>query len=160
MQLRLRRATLCDLTELMRLEASCFDTQRRSNPETLQRSIQSLHQEVWVHSQGKRIICCLILRLHLYKIRIFSVAVLNSCQGRGYGNALMQHAMLRARQRNAHCITLEADARDRRLLRWYRKQGYVRLYKLPHYYAPNRPAWRMQLNLSKTSNAGKELACC
>lgn len=159
MQARLRRARPVDLEALRTLEEACFEPHRRSSPRSLHTSLTSLHQEVWVHWCHFQIVSCLILRLHLRAIRVFSVAVHPDYQGQGLGRSLLRHALRRARQRKARTISLEAASADRCLLQWYADMGFQKGRFLRHYYAHNHSAWRMNLTLSAPHAGQKSTRC-
>lgn len=77
-------------------------------------------------------------------LRIYSLAVLPSYRGRGVGQRLVQSVLDEAGiQAHVRYVVLEADRRNRRLVRWYETMGFVSQWRLPDYYAPGRDGVRM-----------------
>lgn len=143
----LRLGLLPDLPDLLNLETRCFEPQRRDSAGIFRHSLSSLSQEVWLATEKRKLLASLILRFHPNTCRIHSIAVLPSAQGKGIGHCLLNHAESRARSRGCSRMSLEADARNRKLINWYLKYGYKISKPLPDYYAPSWHALRLTKTL-------------
>ena len=145
--MQIRRGRPNDLARLMELEAACFEPERRDSKVVLQNSLHSPHQEVWVIVHQRRIQASLFLRFHPKTCRIHSIAVDPAARGLGFGNRLLSLAHRRARSRGCLRMSLEADARNEKLLLWYESMGYTRVRRLRGYYAPRWDGFRFQRSL-------------
>lgn len=133
----------------MALEESCFEPARRDSPAALKASLANPKHEVWVAREKGVLLGSLFLRKLKRSIRIHSIAVAPSAQGRGLGTQLMRRALQRASASGVEHITLEADANNRTLLDWYAGFGFKRMIRLPGYYGRGRDAIRMRHSLSQ-----------
>jgi ribosomal protein S18 acetylase RimI-like enzyme len=138
---------------LKRIEQKCFSRLRRSSPRSLRRSLRSPAQQVWIaewRDKGAWLpVGTMLLRIYPRTVRIFSLAVLSSHRGHGIGRAMMMRACREARRQKKRRLSLEVDARDTGLIRWYESFGFKRTTHLPDYYYPGRHAWRMQKSESR-----------
>lgn len=80
--------------------------------------------------------------------RIYSLAVLPQFRGTGVGEQLMRAVFEDARLSGIAAVTLEADAADPRLLKWYRSFGFTERIRIPDYYAAGEDALRMGMSLA------------
>lgn len=151
--MQIRRGRPQDLRSLMEIEAACFEAERRDSRKVIANGLVSPHQEVWIAWQDRRPVASLTLRFHRHCCRIHSIAVLPGHQGGGMGRTLMDHAHQRARRRGCRCLHLEADARNKRLINWYRNFNYTIIRELPDYYADGWNGVRMEANLSTAACA-------
>ncbi len=143
--IRIRRGRPSDLAGLLALEEACFQPWRRASPRSLLRSLRSPRQSVWVvDGGGDGLAALLVLWHHKRRIRVYDVATRPDLQGQGIGLALMAHTERLARKGGARDVSLEADAKDAPLIRWYRHQGYAVVDRMPHFYVGGRPAVRMR----------------
>jgi ribosomal-protein-alanine N-acetyltransferase len=107
----------------------------------------SPRQSVWVIDHPEKdgaAAALLVLWHHATRLRVYDVATHPDLRGRGLGLLLMRHAETLARKAGCRDISLEADAKDRRLVSWYEEQGYAVAGRLPDFYAAGRPAVRMR----------------
>lgn len=88
-----------------------------------------------------------VLRLFTRSLRIYSIAVAEPARGRGYGQLLLEHAIGRARTLGYRAASLEADAANAALLRWYGHNGFEVVRHLPDYYGKKQHGVRMRLRL-------------
>ena len=146
--MHIRRGRPQDLCSLMEIEAACFEPERRDSRKVIANGLTSPHQEVWIAWHDRQPVASLTLRFHRHCCRIHSIAVLPTQQGGGMGRALMEHAHRRARQRGCRRMHLEADARNRRLISWYRNFNYTIIRDLPDYYAAGWNGVRMEADLT------------
>ena len=140
--MHIRRGRPQDLPTLIQLEADGFEPERRESRSVFVRSLRSPHQEVWVSTEGGRITGSLFLRIHKQTARIYSIAIDPAVRGKGTGSQLIEWAAKRALKRGCSVLSLEADARNRKLLDWYARQGFSQAKVLEDYYAPGWPALR------------------
>lgn len=153
---RIRRATLRDHDALRSLEDAAFQPWRRASRRSLRRSLTSPRQSVWMidgadgtesaentDNEGAAA-ALLVLWHHKTRLRVYDVATHASVRGQGLGFELMRHAEALARQAGCRDVSLEADARDRKLIRWYEAQGYAVVDRLPGFYVGGRAAVRMR----------------
>lgn len=147
----IRAANPADLPVIEAIERRCFSPCRRFSRDSLQHSLRSPAQSVWVaigRLNGRRQIAgVMILRRYHYSIRIMSLAVVPAFRGSGIGRKLVQRAVLLARRTGFDCLILEADRRNSVLTGWYEGFGFQACQRLNDYYSPGRHAVRMRLKL-------------
>ena len=146
--MRTRRARPNDLPDLLELEATCFEPERCDSREVFRHSLRSPHQEVWLTEENGMLTGSLFLRFHPHTCRVHSIAVHPARRGTGLGAQLLGWAEKRARMRRSARIHLEADARNTRLLDWYRSHGYRIITHLRDYYSPGWHACRFSKTLA------------
>jgi glutathione synthase/RimK-type ligase-like ATP-grasp enzyme/ribosomal protein S18 acetylase RimI-like enzyme len=153
MFISIRRSTQNDLGLLEEIERSCFPEFQQSSRRTLRLSISSSAQEVWVAEVkiAKRKVPAGIMVLHLHPrtLRVFSIGVLKTFQGKGIGARLITHACNLAMARGSEKISLEARSNDDRLIEWYEKAGFVVHEFLPDYYTKGEHAKRLIFTVSR-----------
>jgi ribosomal-protein-alanine N-acetyltransferase len=144
---RIRRATPADHDALRALEDSAFQPWRRASRRSLRRSLASPRQSVWIVDHPTRTgvaAALLVLWHHPNRLRVYDVATHADVRGQGLGFQLMRHAEAHARKAGCRDVSLEADARDRTLVRWYEAQGYAVVDGMPGFYVGGRAAVRMR----------------
>ena len=138
-----------DLEAVVAVENRCFAAYRRSSRRALLCSLKSPTQQVWIawsREPGQPPVAAGVLIMHRrrFSLRIYSLAVLPTYRGCGVGRRLVSKVLAEARrQPQVRYVALEADRRDRRLVRWYEGMGFVAEWRLPDYYAPGRDGVRM-----------------
>ena len=145
----IRTAVIDDLDFLVRLENSSFSQLRRSNRKSIRHSIESAHQKVFIINNDTADIGSVVLLLHKTHIRIYSIAVLDGYRYSGAGSFLLRYVIDFAMKYGASYITLEADIRNDKLIRWYESFGFEAEQVIVDYYAPNEDAMKMQLHLER-----------
>ncbi|MGF7140737.1 GNAT family N-acetyltransferase [Roseimarinus sediminis] len=149
----IRRSVVEDLSLLQEAEQVCFPSFQRSSKRTLQLSLSSAFQEVWIAEikQGKQKVVAgmLILHLHPRTLRIYSIAVLPQFQGKGVGARLLTHACSLGLAKGCERVSLEARCKDETLVAWYKKFGFQITETLIDYYIEGEDAWRMIFVLSR-----------
>ena len=144
---RIRRATARDHDALRALEDAAFQPWRRASRKSLRRSLASPRQSVWCIDHPARkgeAAALLVLWHHATRLRVYDVATHPDVRGQGLGVLLMRHAEALARKAGCKDVSLEADAKDKALIRWYEAQGYAVVGRLPRFYVGGRPAVRMR----------------
>ncbi len=116
----------------------------------------------WTREPGepRTVAGTLIMHRRACSLRIYSLAVLPAYRGSGVGRRLVGKVLAEARRLpNVRYVSLEADRRDRRLVRWYEGMGFVAEWRLPDYYAPGRDGVRMCYYPPRRGNlTGKEVS--
>lgn len=148
MPIRMRRGCPADLTDLMRLEAVCFEEERRETATVIANSLASSHQEIWVAETANRLIGAMSLRFHPHTCRLYSIAVSPEARGQGLGRQFLDLSVKRARRKKCIRIHLEVDSRNKKLIDWYLANGYQKAADLPDYYAPGWNALRLRRDLT------------
>ncbi len=147
MDISIRSSRFDDLDLLLKLEQTAFPYFQQSPKRTLELSLRSTFQQVWIAEtispDGPIPVGSLILYLYKKTIRIFSIVVDPDYQGQGMGNFLLSHAHKIAAEKGAERISLEAYADDRKLIDWYRKAGFDATELLTDYYEEGKDALRM-----------------
>ncbi len=144
MHFSIRRAIAADFPFVVRLEERVFEPNRRESRRSLLRSLRSPHQEVWIAVDERGApVGVLVLRVFLHTIRIYSIGVDPIRQGEGIGSRLLEWGVERACARRSDRISLEVDARDQRLVRFYAGKRFSPVCTLPDYYGPGAHGLRM-----------------
>jgi glutathione synthase/RimK-type ligase-like ATP-grasp enzyme/ribosomal protein S18 acetylase RimI-like enzyme len=147
MNINIRNSDTKDLDKLEKIEKLSFPTFQQSSKRSLHTSLISPFQKVWLaeYKAGRKyqVAGSLILHLHKKALRIFSIGVLPEFQGKGVGLRLLNHAINYALARGYSVITLEASARNHKLIMWYEKAGFVKGELVKDYYCEGEDAIRM-----------------
>ena len=153
MDIFIRRSTPDDLDLLLQLEQKAFPYFQQSPRRTLDLSLKSTFQQVWIAEDADgdvlKSVGSLILYLYKKTIRIFSIVVDPDYQGQGVGKKLLNHARDIALTKGAERISLEVNASDRKLIEWYKKEGFESTELLSDYYEDGRDGLRMVSELPK-----------
>jgi glutathione synthase/RimK-type ligase-like ATP-grasp enzyme/ribosomal protein S18 acetylase RimI-like enzyme len=153
MDITIRRSQLNDLDLLLKLEQKAFPYFQQSSRRTLDLSLKSSFQQVWIAEfstdSGKSPVGSLVLYLYKKTIRVFSIVVDPDFQGKGAGQALLEKAYQIAAEKGAERISLEVYAESRKLINWYKKAGFESTELLTDYYELGRDGLRMVKELPK-----------
>lgn len=143
---RVRRAELFDLDDLVALEERSFDTDRLSRAQ-YRRHLDSESAKVLVASAGPHQFlgtAVLFFRKRSRIARVYSLATRPEARGRGVGGALLAAADRLARRQRCHALRLEVRTDNLGAIRLYERQGYQRIGHLPGYYEDGADAWRYE----------------
>jgi len=143
----LRKATAADVPPLLEVERTCFTPERQSSRRVFLHALRSSQQQIWVGEAEYRIRGYATFWLFQHTLRVYSIAVLPSFQGKGLARALMHKAEALAQAAAMHRIVLEASARDKRLQDWYANLGYSISARLENYYAKGWHGLRLEKQL-------------
>jgi [ribosomal protein S18]-alanine N-acetyltransferase len=144
----IERATPDDLERMIALEHICFQPWRRASRMSLERSLESEAQSVWVVRDGDRLAAMLVLWHHPKALRIYDIATHPDHRGKGLASRLVDHTELLARQAGANRVILEADPKEGGLVQWYLKRGFAVTLEKLDFYAPGRSALRMEKTIA------------
>lgn len=150
MSLKIRRASVTDLDKILEIEKSCFSVDRQSSKRSIQNSLVSNYQSVWVAELTKdnENIVAGVMVLHQPKmsIRVYSLAVNPKYQGHGIGLSLLKYAEIIAAEKELPRLSLEVDESNSKLVAWYLNQDFQIERHLQDYYAQGKPALRLVKN--------------
>ncbi|MFA5669631.1 MAG: GNAT family N-acetyltransferase [Balneolaceae bacterium] len=159
MNISIRRSTANDLDLLENIEKGAFPLFQQSTRRTLNLSLKSNFQEVWLAEvdteQGREAVGCLIVHVHKKTLRIFSIGVLPEFQNTGVGYRLLRHAENIALSKGLERLSLEVDANNRNLIQWYLKAGYTSTQLIADYYSEGKDAIRLVYVLPTLLDKGK-----
>ncbi|WP_038092907.1 GNAT family N-acetyltransferase/peptidase C39 family protein [Acidihalobacter prosperus] len=145
----IRPATLDDVDDLLRLEETCFQTDRLSRRQ-FRYMIARAHSDVLVHAQDGRVEAYV---LTLYSrgtsmARIYSIAVSATLRGQGVGRALVEAAETRAKAEGRITLRLEIRRDNAASLALFRALGYRQFDQVPDYYEDHMEALRFEKSLA------------
>lgn len=151
MDISIRQSVSGDLNSLLQLEKKAFPIYQQSSRRTLSLSLKSSFQQVWVvedvSGDESNILGCLILYIYKKAVRVFSVVVDPEFQGKGIGKMLLNKTREIAKEKEASRIILEMDANNRKLINWYKKEGFESAELMSDYYEEGKDAFRMVMDL-------------
>lgn len=145
-QVRVRRAELSDLDDLVALEDATFDSDRMSRAQ-YRRHLDSETAQVLVASANHRKFlgtAVILLRKNSSVARLYSIASKPEARGKGVGTALIEAAETFARQRRCRALRLEVRTDNHSAIRLYERLGYRQLSHHPSYYENGADAWRLE----------------
>lgn len=146
---RVRRAELSDLDELVALEQESFATDRLSRAQ-YRRHLDSDTALVLVARADSRSClgaAVLFFRKGSVAARLYSIASRPEARGRGVGAALVSAAESAARQRRVRAVRLEVRVDNVAAIRLYERLGYRRTGRYRAYYEDGADAWRYEKRL-------------
>jgi len=143
---RVRRAEISDLDDLVALEDASFAHDRLSRSQ-YRRHLDSETAQVLVASANHRRFlgtAVVFFRKQSRIARLYSIATKPESQGKGVGSALIEAAELAARSRQ--CKSLRLEVRDDNVvaIRLYERLGYHRIAQLPSYYEDGADGYRYE----------------
>ncbi|WP_243040527.1 GNAT family N-acetyltransferase [Dyella sedimenti] len=143
---RVRRAELSDLDDLVALEQSSFATDRLSRAQ-YRRHLDSETAQVLVASANHRHFlgtAVVFFRKGSGVARLYSLATRAEARGKGVGSALLEAAEQLARRRHCRTLRLEVRTDNEAALRLYERLGYARIGRYARYYGDGADAWRYE----------------
>ncbi|HEX5307127.1 MAG TPA: GNAT family N-acetyltransferase [Dyella sp.] len=141
---RVRRAELSDLDDLVTLEDATFDSDRMSRTQ-YRRHLDSDSASVLVASANRRRFlgtAVVFYRKGSTVARLYSLASKPESRGKGVGSALLAAVEQAARQRGCRELRLEVRIDNASAIRLYERLGYRRLGRLVRFYEDGADAWR------------------
>ncbi len=143
---RVRRADLSDLDDLVTLEESTFDSDRMTRAQ-YRRHLDSASAQVLVASASHRRFlgtAVMFFRKRSGVARLYSLASHPDGRGQGIGTALVDAAEAAARRRRCRALRLEVRCDNHRAIALYERLGYRRLRSLAKYYADDADGFRYE----------------
>ena len=147
--MRVRRAELSDLDDMVALELASFAGDRLSGAQ-YRRHLDSDSALVLVASANHRNFLgttVLFFRKGSRVARLYSIASKPEARGKGVGAALLEAIEAAARQRRCHAVRLEVRDDNAGAVRLYERHGYRHIGHYPHYYQDGTHAWRYEKSL-------------
>jgi [ribosomal protein S18]-alanine N-acetyltransferase len=160
---KIRPARPDDLSGLLALEASSFDSDRLS-ARSFRRLIAAPTAVCRVADIDGAIAgySLLFFRKTARAARLYSIAVGRDHRGAGLGEALLRDAESQVRARGKGALRLEVRKRNRAAVRLYERSGYEPIATLPGYYGDGSDGLRYERQLSggrsRTPRDGKRLS--
>lgn len=146
-----------DLDDLMALECKCFAKSVAMSRRQLRYLLNSPRATVHVLRQDGHVIAAALLLRRRTRTgatgRLYSIAVDNSCRGKGYGRSLLKNCLNVLRRDGVETLMLEVDVENQPAISLYESAGFIKLRRLRDYYSPGKDAWKMRLKLNKPAPA-------
>lgn len=146
---RVRRADLADLDDLVTLEQNTFDSDRMNRAQ-YRRHLDSDSALVLVASASHRRFlgtAVVFFRKHSGVARLYSLASHPDGRGQGIGTALVEAAEAAARRRRCRALRLEVRCDNHRAIALYERLGYRRIGSLSGYYEDGADGLRYEKEL-------------
>ena len=143
---RVRRAEISDLDDLVALEDASFAHDRLSRSQ-YRRHLDSETAQVLVASANHRRFlgtAVVFFRKQSRIARLYSIATKPESQGKGVGSALIAAAELAARARQCKSLRLEVRNDNTVAIGLYERLGYQRIAQLPSYYEDGADGYRYE----------------
>ncbi|WP_430392130.1 GNAT family N-acetyltransferase [Dyella sp. 20L07] len=143
---RVRRAELSDLDDLVALEENSFATDRLSRAQ-YRRHLDSETAQVLVASANHRRFlgtAVVFFRKGTHVARLYSIATRDEARGKGVGSALLEAAEHTAKRRRCKVLRLEVRTDNDVAIRLYERLGYQRIGHYERYYGDGADAWRYE----------------
>jgi len=155
MKVLIRKSTSSDLDFLEELEKSCFPKFQQSTRRVIRYSLASPFQLVIIADISVNKITKPVASATLFPysktLRLFSIAVLPTFQGKGIGKQLIEYILQFARNNKFERISLEVIKSNEQLIRYYENLGFKITEELPEYYSKTEDGLRMVLMLDPDS---------
>jgi ribosomal-protein-alanine acetyltransferase len=146
---RVRRAEVSDLDDLVALEESSFAQDRLSRAQ-YRKHLDSQSALVLVASANHRRFlgtAVVFFRKGSTVARLYSIATKPEAQGKGVGSALIEASEDAARARGCRSLRLEVRKDNAVAIRLYERLGYTRIGEYANYYADGADAFRFEKQL-------------
>lgn len=154
----IRKANVDDRIFLKTLEEQCFPPHRRFSFNSLNRSLISTHQDLYiVEVDGVPVGSSTIFRFKR-TWRLYSIAILPNYRHQALGHFLLQSIIDIAKDENISRLSLEVDSTDQATISWYQSFGFRKISKIKNYYATNEHADKMLLVLKENPKEKRYLA--
>lgn len=139
--MKIRTATMKDLTEIVNIEATCFPMAEAATEESFQKRLEAFSEHFWLLEDGEKIVGfvngmvtdCADLTDEMYEDAsmhneqgawqmIFGLDVISECRCKGYAASLMEHFLKEAEKQGRKGVVLTCKER---LIHYYAKFGFV-----------------------------------
>ncbi|MDY0132669.1 MAG: GNAT family N-acetyltransferase [Desulforegulaceae bacterium] len=147
-QIKLRTALPKDEDFIVSLEQLSFPKEKQSTKKSIQNSINSKNQIVYIAEIKGIPAGSAILFLYKHSLRIYSIAVHPDFQKKGLGKFLLNKISKTAQEKGFKKITLEVESKNEQLVKWYQKFSFEKTEFLKNYYGTDKTGFRMEKNIS------------
>ena len=145
---KVRPATVADTEALLVIESRCFTSDKISPRQMRYLLSRGVALNTVAELDGKPVAYTVCLVPGQQRpARLYSIAVMPECQGRGLSTLLLTSLIEQLRQRGLQRLRLEVRASPSPARTLYQKFGFTLLKKLPAYYEDGEDGLRLQLNL-------------
>lgn len=139
--MKIRTATMKDLTEIVNIEATCFPMAEAATEESFQKRLEAFSEHFWLLEDGEKIVGfvngmvtdCADLTDEMYEDAsmhneqgawqmIFGLDVIPECRCKGCAASLMEHFLKEAEKQGRKGVVLTCKER---LIHYYAKFGFV-----------------------------------
>ncbi|HAU01501.1 MAG TPA: ribosomal-protein-alanine acetyltransferase [Porticoccaceae bacterium] len=145
---KVRPATVADTEALLVIESRCFTSDKISPRQMRYLLSRGVALNTVAELDGKPVAYTVCLVPGQQRpARLYSIAVMPECQGRGLSTLLLTSLIEQLRQRGCQRLRLEVRASPSPARTLYQKFGFTLLKKLPAYYEDGEDGLRLQLNL-------------
>lgn len=155
---KIRKANKTDIAFLKALEEQCFAPKRRFSFSSLQRSLSSTHQDLYIIENDEVMVGSATIFRFRKTWRLYSIAILPEYRHHSFGRFLMQYIIDSAISENVYQLSLEVDSKDNATIEWYRSFGFRKIEVLKDYYNSGEHADRMLLVLKENPQEKRYLA--
>ena len=145
----IRLATRDDLTQLVALEAACFDYSRIGK-RSFSRLMQSPSAQLHVLVQAKQIqaYSLLLTRRNSRRWRLYSLAVAPAARGQGLSKQLLHYVIDYVKAQHASALTLEVKTDNAAAIALYRQLNFEVIDVLVGYYDDGCDGYKMSLSFN------------
>jgi len=156
-KLLIRRTRPDDLSVLAEIEKECFIPCDVFSARVLKRMIsnpaQSIIAEVLEYEGTVCGYAAFLTRKGSHTVRLYSVAVLRRCRGRGLARRYLQEKLDGFSEMGYRKLVLEVRKTNQAAIKLYGSLGFVTVGVLPGYYPDGQDGYRMEKYLRQTSPA-------
>ena len=147
-KISIRNAVNGDVEYIINSEKECFPEHQQSTKKSILNSIKSSNQQVFIAeinsgSSTMRIVGVAVAFLYKRLLRVYSLAVSPQYRRIGVGESLLQSMITLSMRLGHKRMSLEVDAANETLIRWYQKFGFETSQLLHNYYRKGESAYRM-----------------
>jgi ribosomal protein S18 acetylase RimI-like enzyme/predicted peroxiredoxin len=145
----IRTATLDDVPQLLRLEETCFETDRLSRRQ-FRYMLTKANAAIFVFEDRDVLLGYVLILFSrgTSMARLYSIAVDPAARGRGVGRALVEAAEAEGRERDCAYLRLEIRKDNAASLGLFRSMGYKQFGEFANYYEDHMDAWRFEKSLA------------
>jgi len=145
----IRPASKRDFDELIRVEHTCFDSERLK-PRQLRYLLTKAKAQTWAATVDNQIVgyaMCLTPKLPR-PARLYSIAIMPNFRDRKIARNLMSTMRQFLNEKMYKFWRLEVDEHNTKAFKLYEREGFVTLEKIEGYYENGHDAIRMQQKLN------------
>ncbi len=158
-EILIRSATMMDLESLVAIEQTCFDSDRLSK-RSFRYHLQQENNLLLVVEQAQQLVAYVLifLRSGTSLARLYSIAVLPSCHGKGIGRQLLEEAEEQCAELGRMFMRLEVRRDNQSAITLYQRMGYKEFGLYADYYEDHADALRLQKRIIPYERVEEHLA--